>query len=519
MTMFHPLSAMNLRRRNHDIDTLAGSQVDVVVIGGGITGVGIALDAVTRGLSTVLLEKHDLAFGTSRWSSKLIHGGLRYLAKAELDVAYHSAIERGILMETTAPHLIKAVPQVAALGSDTNLVQKITARLGFLAGDVLRIAAGTKSTTLPRSRFANKSETLRLCPVVRQQGLVGSWLNYDGQMVDDARVVTTIARTAARQGAAILTYCDVGKATGREVEFIDRIAKRTVTIKAHAVINATGVWAGAFDENIKIRPARGSHLVLDAELLGNPTGALTVALPGSISRYLFILPAPHGRVYLGLTDEDSGQEIPDVPTTPESDIDFLLDNINRALNITITRSDVLGTFTGLRPLLETGEAEHTADISRRHAITESKEQVISVVGGKFTEYRLMAEQTVDFAVKARRLAAGACRTKNFPLLGAPGHMDYMMVSAKDLYGLPQGLVDRHGYAALEVMEAAADHGMKHPLETVAGTDITRAEVAFAVTHEAATCVADILERRTRLAMVPVAPEIQTEVANIIQELI
>ena len=169
--------------------------------------------------------------------------------------------------------------------------------------------------------------------------------------------------------------------------------------------------------------------------------------------------------------------------------------------------------------LETGEAEHTADISRRHAITESKEQVISVVGGKFTEYRLMAEQTVDFAVKARRLAAGACRTKNFPLLGAPGHMDYMMVSAKDLYGLPQGLVDRHGYAALEVMEAAADHGMKRPLETVAGTDITRAEVAFAVTHEAATCVADILERRTRLAMVPVAPEIQTEVANIIQELI
>lgn len=518
MTMFHPLSAMNRARRTTDIKDLDGSEVDVVVIGGGITGVGIALDAVTRGLRTVLVEKHDLAFGTSRWSSKLAHGGLRYLAKGELAVAYHSAVERGILMETTAPHLITALPQVVALDSTTNLIQKIAARLGFLAGDMLRIAAGTKSTTLPRSRFANKAETLRLCPVLNPAQLRGSWLNYDGQMVDDARMVTTIARTAAREGTAILTYCDVRRATGTEVEFFDSLDNQSRTIKARAVINATGVWAGSFDTNLKIRPTRGSHLVLEAGLFGYPTGALTVALPGSISRYLFILPAPHGRVYLGLTDEDAGTDIPDVPSTPEADIDFLLDNINRALNITINRLDVLGTFTGLRPLLETEKSEQTADMSRRHAISESDEKVISVVGGKFTEYRLMAEQTVDTALKLRGISAPACRTKNFPLLGAPGHRDYAMLSAKDLYGLPLGLVRRHGYAAVEVVEAAADYGLTAPLETLTGTDITRAEVAFALSHELAISTADIAQRRTRLALTPVTAEVTAEIEDIIKDM-
>ncbi|MEX3517474.1 FAD-dependent oxidoreductase [Corynebacterium camporealensis] len=291
------------------------SKVDLVVIGGGITGTGIALDAATRGMSVVLLERNDLGHGTSRWSSKLAHGGLRYLTKPQFGIAHNSAVERGIIMEHTAPHLVHALPQVTFLADNTSLVQKAAMRVGFLAGDFLRVTAGTSGKTLPRSRFINAKKAVEMCPTGFKQGLKGAWVNYDGQMVDDARFVTAVARTAAGYGAKIITRAEVTNATGDQVTFTDTLHNEEYTINARAVINATGVWAGQLDENIKVRPARGTHLVLDAEKLGNPEGALTVPLGGSISRYLFILPAPHRRCYLGLTDEDNGDDIPDVPYT------------------------------------------------------------------------------------------------------------------------------------------------------------------------------------------------------------
>ncbi|KQB84466.1 glycerol-3-phosphate dehydrogenase/oxidase [Corynebacterium oculi] len=493
--------ALNATRRAEELHALDQAQepVDVVIIGGGITGVGLALDAVTRGLSTVLVEKHDLAFGTSRWSSKLAHGGLRYLAKMEFGIAHHSAVERGILMERTAPHLVRALPQVMALGADSTLIQKAATRVGFLAGDALRITAGTSARTLPRSRFASREETLRLCPAASKAGLKGSWVNYDGQMVDDARMVTAIARTAASEGAKILTYCEAVRATGTEVLLRDVVKHNEYTVRARAVINATGVWAGSMDEGIKVRPARGTHLVFRAELFGNPTGALTVPLPGSISRYLFILPAPHGRCYLGLTDEDAPGDIPDVPPTPEEDVDFLLRNINRALDTALTRADVLGAFTGLRPLLDNGEEGSTADLSRRHAVVESAEGMYSVVGGKFTEYRLMAQETLDQVISQRGLDARDCATRNFPLLGAPGHREYSHIATRDLHGLPEPMIRRFGNEAPQVLAAAT---VERPLETVGELDVTRAEVEYAFTHEGALTVEDVLERRTRAAMIP-----------------
>lgn len=517
----NPNAALNWERRTSDLKDLRAENaapIDLIVIGGGITGAGIALDAASRGLSTVLVEKHDLAFGTSRWSSKLAHGGLRYLAKFEIGIAHHSAVERGILMERNAPHLVHALPQVTALASDTNLIQKAAVRAGYLAGDVLRITAGTKGRTLPHSRYASAKRTVELCPQVLRDKLRGSWVNYDGQMIDDARVVTAVTRTAAEKGAKILTYCEATNATGDSVEIHDRLTDETFTLRAAAVISATGVWAQGLDKSIKVRPARGTHLVLDAEKLGNPQGALTVPLEGSISRYLFILPEQHGRCYLGLTDEDAPGEIPDVPPTPEEDIDFLLRGINRALEEPIRREDVKAAFTGLRPLIEPeDDSGSTADLSRRHAILDAKDGLISITGGKFTEYRLMAEEAVDHAVKVRGLSARPCRTRNLPLVGAPTHPMYGHVSSTDLSGIPECIVRRFGNEAPNVIDSCT---IDRPYDLIPGVpDVTRAEIAYAVTHEGAMNVDDILDRRTRIGLVPEDREAAlAEVTDIVNEL-
>ncbi|QGU02866.1 Aerobic glycerol-3-phosphate dehydrogenase [Corynebacterium kalinowskii] len=493
-------TALNARRRAQDIEYLQSDpeDIDMIVIGGGITGVGVALDAVTRGLNVVLLEKHDLGFGTSRFSSKLAHGGLRYLAKLEVGIAYHSACERGILMEVNAPHLIHKLPQVTILGADTNIVQKALIRMGYLAGDMLRIAARTSSKTLPRSRFANKQRTLELVPTASREKLVGSWVNFDGQMVDDARIVTAVARTAAGEGARILTYTAVDSATGEVVTLTDTLSGKSMTVKAKCVVNATGVWAGGLDKDIKIRPSRGTHIILDSELFGNPTGALTVPLPGSFSRYLFILPEQLGRVFIGLTDEETPGEIPDVPPTPEEDIQFIIENINRALDKKISRKDVIGAFTGLRPLIDQGGNAGTADVSRRHSTIEADNGLISIVGGKYTEFRLMAEEIVDEVLSRRNLPASGCVTRNFPYVGARAHREFRDVRPEQLHGLPQSLVERYGYEAPTVVEAAT---LSQPLAKVAGLDITRAEFEYAVTHEGALTEGDILDRRTRVGLV------------------
>lgn len=493
-------SALNATRRQKEISGLASGEkdVDLIVIGGGITGTGIALDAATRGLRTVLLEKTDLGFGTSRFSSKLAHGGLRYLTKLEFGIARDSARERGILMEQTAPHLVKALPQVTALGPDTNLIQKVAMRIGFLAGDALRMMAGTKASTLPRSHFASREKTIELCPMARREGLKGGWVNYDGQMIDDARLTCAIARTAASEGAQILTRMQVTEASGDQVQVVDKLSGVEYVWNARAVVNATGVWAGGLDDSLKVRPSRGTHLVVDAARVGNPTGALTVPLPGSISRYLFILPAPLQRCYIGLTDEDAPGPIPDVASTPEEDITFLLEGINRILEVPLEREDILGAYTGLRPLIDAGGEGSTAALSRRHAIMSAEDGLISVVGGKFTEYRLMAEETVDYVLKERSLQAAPCVTDRTPVVGSPQHRDYARVSASQLAELPEGLVRRFGNEAPDVLALAS---VERPTDLLEGTDILRAEIEFAFTHEGALDIDDVLDRRTRIGLV------------------
>ena len=485
---------LSAARRSSDLAALAdGRTVDVVVIGGGITGTGIALDAASRGLSVVLVEKHDLAFGTSRWSSKLVHGGLRYLATGNVGIARRSSVERGILMTRTAPHLVSAMPQLVPLLPAMSRSQRALVRVGFRAGDVLRVMAGTPSSVLPRPRRIGRAEAIAMAPTVRQDGLDGALLAYDGQLIDDARLVVAVARTAAQHGATILTRVGASAATGSAVRLTDGLTRESFDLSARAVINATGVWAAEVDSSIKLRPSRGTHLVFDGASFGNPTAALTIPIPGETNRFVFAMPEQLGRVYLGLTDEEAPGSIPDVPEPTPQEVGFLLDTVNTALQTALTTADVTGAYAGLRPLIDTGEGR-TSDLSRDHAVLENDSGMFSVVGGKLTEYRLMAQDVLDRALAARGLSAGPCRTRNLALVGA-NHVG----SERFLGELPASLVARYGAEAAAVIASARCGRAAEPVAE--GIDVTRAEFEFAVTHEGALDVDDILDRRTRVGLV------------------
>ncbi len=489
-------TALNAARRTAELTALAdGAPTDVVVIGGGITGAGIALDAASRGLQVTLVEKHDLAFGTSRWSSKLVHGGLRYLATGNVGIARRSAVERGILMTRNAPHLVRAMPQLVPLLPSMSRTNRALVRAGFLAGDALRKTAGTPASVLPGSQRISAQRAIDLAPVVRRDGLDGGLLAYDGQLIDDARLVAAVARTAAQRGARILTYTAASEATGNSVKLTDQRTGESFDISARAVINATGVWAGEVDPSLKLRPSRGTHLVFDAKTFGNPVAALTIPIPGALNRFVFAMPEQLGRIYLGLTDEEAPGPIPDVPQATSGEITFLLDVVNTALGITLDTTDIVGSYAGLRPLIDTG-AGHTADVSRDHAVVESSSGVISVIGGKLTEYRHMAEDVLDRAIALRKLEAGACTTRNLPLVGAPANPG---CTTAPMAGLPESLILRYGAEAANVIAAAS---CERPADPVAdGIDVTRAEFEYATSHECALTVDDIVDRRTRVGLV------------------
>ncbi|MFV0319978.1 MAG: FAD-dependent oxidoreductase, partial [Microbacterium sp.] len=284
-------SHLNAARRARDLAMLGDDpQVDVLVIGGGITGVGLALDAASRGLSTVLVERHDLAFGTSRWSSKLVHGGLRYLASGQFGIAHESAAERHVLMTRTAPHLTRPLAQVMPLFAPGHRYRGAYVGAGYLLGDALRRVVGTPGRVLPPPGVIGADEVLRVAPAVRGDGLRGAIRGWDGRLVDDARLVVAVARTAAGFGARVLTRVAAVDVTGNGATLRDELTGQTLAVRARAVLNAAGVWAGQVDASVRLRPSRGTHLVLDAARFGGSDVSLTVPLPGSRSRMVFTLP-------------------------------------------------------------------------------------------------------------------------------------------------------------------------------------------------------------------------------------
>ncbi|MFE2814114.1 glycerol-3-phosphate dehydrogenase/oxidase [Streptomyces nigra] len=494
-------ASLSAARRARELTaTVGGPAVDVLVVGLGATGAGAALDAASRGLTVAAIDAHDLAFGTSRFSSKLIHGGLRYLASAQFDVAHESAVERGVLMERTAPHLVRAQPFVLPLTPLVSRAQSALAWAGFRAGDTLRLAARTARATLPAPRRLSAVETRHLAPALRTQGLRGGLLSWDGRLTDDARLVTAVARTAAAHGARVLTRVRALELGASGARVRDELTGEEGEIRARVVVNATGVWADGLVEGIRIRPSRGTHLVLRSDRLGPLPAGLHVPVPGETNRFVLVLPQGDGRVYVGLTDEPVEGPVPDVPDVPETDIGFLLDVLGSVLDVPVGREDVVGAFAGLRPLLDTtaevgSAAGRTADVSRRHAVLTSSEGVITIVGGKLTTYRRMAEDAVDAAVATGRVSAGPSPTASLPLVGAASPTALATVQA------PRRLVQRYGTEAAAVHAlGATDPRLNEPVLT--GHPVTAAELLWAVRHEGALDASDLLDRRTRIGLIP-----------------
>jgi len=494
-------SALSARRRRRELDLLGdGATIDVLVIGGGITGAGLALDAAGRGLRTVLVERHDLAHGTSRWSSKLVHGGLRYLASGQIGIAHESAAERHLLLTRIAPHLTRAVAQVLPLYAPGHLSQGAIVGAGYGLGDGLRRFVGTPDALLSAPGPIGVAQTLRLAPAVRADDLRGAIRGWDGQLIDDARLVVAVARTAAGYGASVLTRVEAVEATGQSARLRDTLTGHEITVQARAVVSATGVWTAELDPDVRLRPSRGTHLVVDTARFGGSDVSLTVPVPGSRSRFVFTLPTQHGRTYVGLTDVPADGPIPDVPHATEAEIDMLLSVVSSVLAEPLTRADVIGTYAGLRPLLTSAhDDDETSDLSRKHAILESADGVLSVVGGKLTTYRRMAEDGIDEAVRRRILpAARPSVTRKLPLVGAWPRDLLRGVDA------PARLVRRYG--------AEAPYAAALPDGPRAARGVTAQELQWGVAVEGALSIDDLLDRRTRLGLVAADRELSTDAA-------
>ncbi len=490
-------SWINGATRERSLAHVAANGVDVAVVGGGITGVGVALDAVSRGLSVALIESGDLASGTSGYSSKLVHGGLRYLAKMDFPVAWESARERRWLMGDIAPHLIHPLGFVIPDARSAPAWEGLLAGFGTVIYDVLRRLSGLGSNVLPRPQLLSSQAVAALAPALDVAGLRRGYLYWDGQVVDDARLVLAVARTAAGLGAHILRDVRATALTGESVDAEDERTGAPLHIRARVVVNATGVWAADFEPALAVTPSRGTHLVVRAERLGLPHAAHTAAVPGHFGRYVFVLPEPGGLVYIGLTDEEDRTADGHHPQVPPHDVDFLLQTVNATLAVPLTHDDVVGTFAGLRPLVEAAHSDGldgTADISRSHLVRDEPGAPITIVGGKLTTYRRMAQDAVD-AVAGRLGNSTPCRTRTLPLVGAAPASTLRRIDA------PARLVAKYGAEAAPV----AAMGQLDPLLAAPlfeGTDITGAEILFAILAEGAATVEDLLERRTRLAFVP-----------------
>ncbi|HEY6531628.1 MAG TPA: glycerol-3-phosphate dehydrogenase/oxidase [Acidimicrobiales bacterium] len=506
------------------LQRLGDTHFDVVVVGGGITGAGCALDAASRGLRTALVERGDFAAGTSSKSSKLVHGGLRYLQQGDVRLVYEALAERHRLRRN-APHLVKVLPFLIPVFSDGPISSR-TARAMGTAMWMYDVTGGARIGRLHQRLTAEEARAH--VPTLRPERLQSSYLYYDAR-ADDARLCLTVARTAAVEfGAVAVNSAEVtgfGKDAAGRVHTVEVVADgRTVSVTTDAVVNATGVWAdrvAALDESDpppSLRPAKGVHLTVPWHKVANDI-AVVLPVPGD-DRSVFVV--PWGELaYIGTTDTDYGGPLDDPQCTP-GDVAYLLGAVNAALTTRLTEADVVGTWAGLRPLVADPDVTaRTADLSRRHHIHRSGAGVVTVTGGKLTTYRDMAADTIDEVVR-HVLGIGAVdrirrrsRTRHIRLLGADGY-DEVLAAGDDLSSLPadtvRHLADRYGGDARTVLAMAeADPSLAEPL--VPGLPYLRAEALYGARYEMARSVDDVLSRRTRARLLArddsarVAPEV------------
>ena len=480
---------------------LAEDEFDVVVVGGGVTGAGAALDAATRGLSVALVEARDFASGTSSRSSKLFHGGLRYLEQLEFGLVREALRERELMTTRLAPHLVRPVPFLYPL------THRVWERPYVAAGLTLYDAMGGRSS-LPRQKHLSRRAALRTFPGLRADALVGAVRYYDAQ-VDDARHTLSVARTAARYGAVVRTSTQVvgfARESDRVVGARVRDAEdgRETTVAAGVVLNCTGVWTDELQAlsgargRFQVRASKGVHLVVPRDRITGDTGLIL----RTATSVLFVIPWKT-RWLIGTTDTDWKLDLAH-PAATRSDIDYLLEQVNSVLVAPLTREDIQGVYAGLRPLL-TGESEETSALSREHAVARVVPGLISIAGGKYTTYRVMAADAVDAGTEdlPRRIAPSC--TDKVPLLGADGY--YAMRNQLDSLAAEYGLhphrishvLGRYGSMIRDVL----DPGLVTPelLATVPDApEYLMAEIRYAVTHEGALHLEDVLTRRTRISI-------------------
>jgi glycerol-3-phosphate dehydrogenase len=498
-------------RRQDSLRRLADEQFDVLVIGGGVTGAGVALDSASRGLKTALVEKDDFASGTSSKSSKMVHGGLRYLQQREFRLVYENLAERQRLLDN-APHLVSPLPFLIPLFGRDGVVSKTVARSYSTALWLYDLTGGIRIGS--RHRRIDKDEALAHLPTLNTEHLVAGFLYFDAR-ADDARLTLELARTAAiDHGAVVANYTPVVRLTTGPGGITDGAIVRSdpadeaseFAIRARVVVNATGVWADevrALSEGShprSIRPAKGVHISVPADRL--PCDIAAVIPVPKDRRSIFVVSWPGtDLVYLGTTDTDYQGPLDNPSCTPE-DVDYLLEAANNVTTSHLTRADITGVWAGLRPLLAPHDkgghvSERTSDLSRRHTVRTSDEGVVTVTGGKLTTYRKMAQDTVDAVLhqlgespKTRR-----CVTKTLPLIGASTATRDPVALAHPL----ARLLSRYGTESAAV-RALADGRPELLDPVVAGLPYTGAELLYAVREEMAHTLSDVLARRTRAAI-------------------
>ncbi|WP_431982597.1 glycerol-3-phosphate dehydrogenase/oxidase [Streptomyces qinglanensis] len=498
-------AALGPEQRADALARMAETELDVLVVGGGIVGAGTALDAVTRGLSTGIVEARDWASGTSSRSSKLIHGGLRYLEMLDFALVREALKERGLLLERLAPHLVKPVPFLYPL--QHRGWERLYAGTGVAMYDVMSVSSG-HGRGLPRHRHLSRRHALQVAPALKKGALVGALQYYDAQ-VDDARFVATLVRTAAEYGARAANRARVvgflregERVVGARIEDLEQGGEYEV--RARQVVNATGVWTddtqGLIAERgqFHVRASKGIHLVVPKDRINSTTG-LILRTEKSV---LFVI--PWGRHWI-IGTTDTGWDLDKAhPAASSADIDYLLDHVNTVLAVPLTRDDVEGVYAGLRPLLA-GESEATSKLSREHTVAHPVPGLVVVAGGKYTTYRVMAKDAVDEAVHGLDHRVAECVTEEVRLAGAEGYAALWNGRARlaQRAGLHvarvEHLLGRYGSMTEEVLDLIAkEPALREPLP--AADDYLKAEVVYACTHEGARHLDDVLTRRTRISI-------------------
>ena len=480
---------------------LAMKEFDVLVIGGGITGAGVALDAATRGLSTALVEQRDFASGTSSRSSKLFHGGLRYLEQMNFDLVREALKERDLMLRTIAPHLVRPVSFLYPLTSRGWERPYVTA--GLTLYDSM---GGARS--MPRHKQLTRAGALKLAPGLKRESLTGGLLYYDAQ-TDDARHTLTTVRTAAAYGATVLSSARViailragERVIGATVEDVETGERHDVN--ASVVINCTGVWTDDIQAmaggrgRFRVRASKGVHIVVARDRINSETG-LILRTETSV---LFVIPWGTHWI-IGTTDTDWEHDRAH-PAATRADIDYLLEHTNNVLKVPLARDDIQGVYAGLRPLLS-GESELTSELSREHAVARPQPGLISIAGGKYTTYRVMAQDAVDAARQDIGGDVSDSVTEFIPLSGAEGYV--ALVNQVDRLARKQDLpvwrirhlLERYGSLVHELFALAEnDRTLYEPLP--GAEEYLKVEIRYAATHEAALHLDDFLTRRTRVSI-------------------